>query len=100
MRHTFIPLAFGLGASATALQQQRYAECTLGVDTQDVGNARLVSSFEATSLVLEPESGILTDTKGRSCAWDKAGKLDCNGGYSGKRITSQLREWFSDTTRR
>ena len=78
MRHTLIPLAFGLGASASEALQQTWQECTFKVDSPNIGNTRLASEFVETNFLLLPETGILTDSLGRSCGWGPDHKIVCH----------------------
>lgn len=61
MRQGLIPLAFGLGASGSALQNQ-WQECRFELNTQDVGNTRLASQFQSTTYLLDRTTGTLKDS--------------------------------------
>jgi len=82
MRQGLIPLAFGLGVSASTLENVWY-ECKFNLISEDVGNARLASEFQAQGFLLESISGTLKNTKGHGCDWDSHHKIECQEGHTG-----------------
>ena len=93
MRYNLVPLAFGLGASALT---QNLQECTFVLDNSNVGNSRLAGEFQETNYLLNPDTGTLTDSLGRICAWDDQHKINCYHGNRRKHCNSMSRGLLTD----
>jgi hypothetical protein len=95
MRHALIPLALGLGVSASSLQK-RWHECKFELNAQGGANGcigqigdgqcRIGSKYPPATFTLDKHSGILKDSKGRGCIITGSShqQIQCDDGKTGK----------------